>query len=263
MEKNGGVYPGFHIFSKVVQDQARIKNNPNILASNRRAPAAPTLPNRREKEKSNRVLKTDAQPPVIQPDPSPKEGGKTKQCPFHDLNGHTLEECSAFRTKSLDERTEWLLAAGLCYRCLSKGHTASNCKESIECSICKDKRHPALLYRERTRPPTRSGEAVNSKCTSRCNPTDGGVSCSKLLLVDVFSKEKPHTVRRVYAIIDEQSNSSLISTELADELGASGPEVLSYHMQRREGDQVWTTHERCRRTVYGRSGSRPAYSHRV
>lgn len=53
---------------------------------------------------------------------------------------------------------------------------------------------------------------------------EGGVSCSKLLLVDVSSKEKPHAVRRVYAIMDEQSNSSLISVELADELGASGPE---------------------------------------
>ena len=53
---------------------------------------------------------------------------------------------------------------------------------------------------------------------------EGGVSCSKLLLVDVFSKEKSHAVRRVYAIIDEQSNSSLISTELADELGADGLE---------------------------------------
>ena len=41
---------------------------------------------------------------------------------------------------------------------------------------------------------------------------EGGVSCSKLLLVDVFSREKPHAVRRVYAIMDEQSNSSLIST---------------------------------------------------
>ena len=223
-EKNGGEYPGFHIFSKVVQDQARIKNNPNILAANKRTPATPTPPNRREKEKSNRVLKTDAQPP-IQPDPPPKkEGEKIKRCPFHDLTGHTLEECLAFRAKSLDEKTEWLREAGLCYRCLSRGHTASSCRENIECSICKDKRHPALLHRERSRPPIRSGEAVDSKCTSTCNAMEGGVSCSKLLLVDVSSKEKPHAVHRVYAIMDEQSNSSLISVELADELGASGPE---------------------------------------
>ena len=193
-EKNGGEYPGFHIFSKVVQDQARIKNNPNILAVNKRTPATPTPPNRREKERSNQVLKIDAQPP-IQPNPlTKKEGEKIKRCPFHGLTGHTLEECSAFRAKSLDERTEWLREAGLCYRCLSRGHTASSCKESIECSICKDKRHPALLHRERSRPPFRTGEAVDSKCTSTCNAMEGGVLCSKLLLVDVSSKERPHAV---------------------------------------------------------------------
>ena len=53
---------------------------------------------------------------------------------------------------------------------------------------------------------------------------EGGVSCRKLLLVDVFSEEKSYAVRRVYAIIDEQSNSFLISTELADELAADGLE---------------------------------------
>ena len=145
--------PWISHLSKVVQDQARIKNNPNVPATNKRTSATPTPPNRREKEKSKRVLKTNAQPPAIQPDPSPKkEGEKAKLYPFHDLNGHTLEECLAFRAKSLDERTEWLLAAGLCYRCPSKGHTVSDCEENIECSVCKAKSHPAL-HRERTRPP--------------------------------------------------------------------------------------------------------------
>ena len=63
-----------------------------------------------EKEKGNRVMKTDAQPSAIQRDPPPKkEGGKIKQCPFHELNGHTLKECLTFRAKSLEERTEWTL----------------------------------------------------------------------------------------------------------------------------------------------------------
>ena len=53
---------------------------------------------------------------------------------------------------------------------------------------------------------------------------EGGVSCSKLLLVEVSSKEKLHAIHQVYAIMDEKSNSSLISTEHADELEASGPE---------------------------------------
>ena len=73
-----------------------------------------------------------------------------------------------------------------------------------------------LSFTEKTRPPIQSGEAIDSKCTSMCHAMEGGVSCSKLLWVNVFSKEKPHAVHRVYAIIDEQSNSSLISTELAN-----------------------------------------------
>ena len=48
-----------------------------------------------------------------------------------------------------------------------------------------------------------------------------------MLLVDVLSKitDSPH---RVYAIIDEQSNASLINSELADELGADGPREKYY-----------------------------------
>lgn len=93
-----------------------------------------------------------------------------------EISKHT--ECLAFHAKSLDEGTEWLLAAGLCYCCLSKGHTASDCKENIECSR---QSHAALLHRERTRPPTQGGEAIDSKCRSMCHAIEGGASCSKLL----------------------------------------------------------------------------------
>ena len=49
------------------------------------------------------------------------------------------------------------------------------------------------------------------------------MSCSKTLLVDVYSRRNPHLTKRVYAIVDEQSNSSLVTSELADDLGADGP----------------------------------------
>ena len=49
------------------------------------------------------------------------------------------------------------------------------------------------------------------------------MSCSKIVLVDVHSKRIPSATQRLYAIIDEQSNSSLVSCELADELGVEGP----------------------------------------
>lgn len=55
-------------------------------------------------------------------------------------------------------------------------------------------------------------------------------------------REKLHAFRRVYPIIDEHSNSSLVSTELADELGADGP-AEKYFL---------TTYSGTKETKYGR-----------
>ena len=55
-----------------------------------------------------------------------------------------------------------------------------------------------------------------------CVPS-GGLSCSKTLLVDVYSRRNPRLAKRIYAIVDEQSNSSLVTSELADDLEADGP----------------------------------------
>ena len=222
-EKNGDEYPGFRVFSKVVLRHSRIKNNPNILAGATHTPnGSSTSPNRRVQSK--RTLKTNTGPASVKLESAPPKIEETKRCPFHERGGHSLEECKAFGAKPLEEKTDWILKAGLCYRCLSEGHRASDCRKKIQCSICKDDRHIALLHKERPRRFAASTEIVDTKCTLACKPIEGGLSCSKLLLVDVKNKEKPDTLHRIYAIVDEQSNSSLISSELADELGAVGPE---------------------------------------
>ena len=112
--------------------------------------------------------------------------------------------------------------------CLLEQHRPSDCQEKIECSICQDIRHTALFHRARARHPARNRETVDANCTSTCSATEGGVSSSKRLLADVYSKVKPHIIHREYAIIDEQSNSFQISSQLADELGAVGPKERYY-----------------------------------
>ena len=67
-----------------------------------------------------------------------------------------------------------------------------------------------------------------------CGPT-GGVSCSKTLLVDVYSRRNPHLTKRVYAIVDQQSNSSLVTGELADDLGVDGP-LEKYFLSKCSGE---------------------------
>ena len=48
------------------------------------------------------------------------------------------------------------------------------------------------------------------------------------MLVDIYREDRPNEVHRVYAIVDDQSNTSIISTELADKLNAEGPEWKFY-----------------------------------
>ena len=43
------------------------------------------------------------------------------------------------------------------------------------------------------------------------------------VLVDGYSRRNLHLDKRVYAIVDEQSNSSLVTSKIADDLGADGP----------------------------------------
>ena len=147
---NGGAYPPFSRFSELVKEQAKIKNNPNLLANKEAKP-------RREKK----TLKTDMQPTDEKKGDSgneKREGrhGKSKHCPFHDRPGHDLTGCKTFLAKNLEERTEWIKDARLCFRCFSPTHIASRCNVPLKCTICGERRHSALLHRERQPPPNRS-----------------------------------------------------------------------------------------------------------
>ncbi|XP_068707799.1 uncharacterized protein [Montipora foliosa] len=155
---NGGAYPPFSRFSKIVQEQSKIKNDPNVLAGQAASPTQVSTPKPRKEKKT---LKTETRPAAGKDgagedrrEALEKRENKTKHCPYHERDGHDLQECKAFTAKPLEER---------------------------------------------------------------------GVSFSKTLLVDVYSRRNPHLAKRVYAIVDEQSNSSLVTSELADDLGADGP----------------------------------------
>lgn len=188
-EENAGTYPGFVVFSKVVQNQAKIKNNPNVHIGAKLMPVLTlttnTLP-------ANNDLQS----------PSRGKQNTVKRCLFHERAGHSLEECIAFRAKTFDEKTEWIANNRLCYRCFSRDHQAHACQSPVKCSTCGDTRHPTLLHKERPQRTARGNETVETRCTAVCSASSGGTSCSKILLVDVLLKNRPDFVRRVYAIID-------------------------------------------------------------
>lgn len=154
-----------------------------------------------------------------------KSTGEEKYCPFHQRKGHTLSECKAFEGETLEAKNECILRAGLCFRCLSRGHRSSDCTAVVKCTKCGDDRHPTILHKDKTEATRRDhGEELQTACTSVCqDPSSGGVSCSKIVLVDIFREDRAQEPCRAYAILDDQSNASMIGPNLADRLGATGP----------------------------------------
>ena len=172
---------------------------------------------------SRRILKSRAERDLKDLHTSRRnEEERTRHCLFHNKVGHNLEECKVFSTKTFQDKTDWVSKASICFKCLSGDHQANVCERKTRCEISEDNRHFSLLHKEKPHSTQNDTEAVNARCTSDCN-VNGGVSCSKILLVDVLSKIKTDSPHRVHAITNEQSNTSLISSELADKLVADGP----------------------------------------
>ena len=113
-EKYDDAYPGFKDFAAMIQEQARLKNHPNVLASTQ-------LSSLKQKTRDPRPRPPDAHEPSMDSDRRvlkstmedrniPKKGtGEEKYCPFHQRKGHILSECKAFESETLEAKNECIL----------------------------------------------------------------------------------------------------------------------------------------------------------
>lgn len=142
---------------------------------------------------------------------------------------HPLKRFRGFRTMLFDERKKFIKDNNICYRCLaSTSHQAKHCNVTIKCVECGSERHLYLGPVAQTPKPLSSakehgGESVSSSnpdvtatCTKVCGNGISGKSCSKICLVHFFPEGQRHNIKKMYAIIDDQSNLSLAKTEFFD-----------------------------------------------
>ena len=127
-----------------------------------------------------------------------EESNEEKYCPFHDAKGHNLPECKAFARKTLQERTQWLKLAGLCFRCLMQKHLARDCKAVVECTKCVSDRHLETLHMERKKK-KEEDEELKAGRTNVSHRSIDGVSCSKIVLLNISHPERPQKVIKAYA----------------------------------------------------------------
>lgn len=219
--ENRVTFPPFDELVAFMQEMSRIKNDPSFIydVNNNVEKPSSTNPSTHNRLKVN-VRKTEA---------TKGNTDSVFKCILHTNSKHTLNECKAFRAKSIEERRQLVKENGLCFRCCgSKEHFKRDCKVVIKCTECGSDTHPSALHitpqltRTHNMTEVHGGEhkaEVDSKCTQICgNARFTSKSCSKTILVKVFREGFPDNAVKLYAIIDDQSNRSLVKSKVLNDL---------------------------------------------
>jgi len=224
--------PPFTVFVDFVTLEARIRNDPSFK-TDQPASRPPPYDNKRRVISAN---KTEVSP--TNPDTPQRQRVRdlNRYCPLHQA-AHPLAECRAFREKPLTERKAFILNHGICFRCCrSTSHLATLCNADVTCGVCSSPRHNTILHPGS--PPWTSDPRSNienggegssptagivTKCTQVCGGDLSGKSCSKIVLVEVYPVKQPDKAIRTYAIVDDQSNRSLASSDFFDTFSDDSP----------------------------------------
>ena len=139
---------------------------------------------------------------------------------------HSLITCKDFLERSVKERQDLCMSKGLCFSCLRPRHTARHCKRKTQCELCK-KPHATVLHRF---PPEEHEEKNEVSTKETVKATNNCVNCSDtttsmILPVWIHHKDDPDRRVKVYAVLDDQSDTCFITDDVTSSLGVTGPAV--------------------------------------
>lgn len=230
-------FPPFCVFTDFICKEAKARTDPSFNFFTASQPPA-EKGGRWERPTKISVPKTQV---ASVGNPETRKDNRTaepnKHCPLH-KKPHALEKCRGFRGKSLDECKQFLKEHSICFRCCSSAdHIARNCQAVVKCTECESTNHvsalhpgPATWRFKPSVPATEHGgeedetdsQEVTSKCTQVCGEGLSARTCAKICLVNVFPAGSKEESKKMYAILDEQSNRSLARSEFFDLFKISG-----------------------------------------
>ncbi|KAL4008325.1 hypothetical protein ACER0C_002177 [Sarotherodon galilaeus] len=230
-------FPPFSVLVNFIRTEAKARTDPSFNLF-MQAPAERRNKWERPAKTSVHVHKTQVSGTAKSESKESRERiDPNKHCPLH-KKPHPLRKCRGFREKSLDDRKQLLKEHYVCFHCCSSTeHLAKNCTAEITCTECGSTAHVTALH---PHPPTwkpksfpstseDSGEEdkadnqeVKSTCTQACGEGLSARACAKICLVRVFPNGRRGESKRMYAILDEQSNRSLARSEFFEAFKISG-----------------------------------------
>ena len=173
-------------------------------------------------------------------------------CPL--CNGqHALIKCSKFLKSSVDERSEFICSKALGFSCFKSGHMSSGCCNR---SICKEcgRRHHTLSHgvkpksteicpqpdrkSQETQHPSNKNEPLSKKppvagsassnliSVTHSSATESAsiITNCQIIQVLLFHKDNPAKAIKVYALLDDASDTTFVTTQVQRELGIKSVE---------------------------------------
>ncbi|XP_043241191.1 uncharacterized protein LOC122391399 [Amphibalanus amphitrite] len=140
---------------------------------------------------------------------------------------HDVTTCPTFLSKPVDEKAILVSKSGACFFCLRKGHAVRHCRFAKRCNIegCKMKHHRLLHGSKRVGVQSSSqvpGSELDGQRVVAAASLGGKPVTTLLQVVQVTIVGKGGKTRKVCALLDPGSQTSLVAEDVVEELGLEG-----------------------------------------
>ena len=230
------VFPPFSEFVKFVVKEADIVCDPVLSSPPPKEEDSGRTISDRNNDKKPRFLRRPRDANAFTTISNEERHGTAESKPplavklcFYCKGPHDLDACPEFVKKTVSERKEFASAKGLCFGCLQHGHLSKDCKERKKCRVCK-RQHPTPFhgdYRKREET-TCDKRDSNQRPNSAACFMNGQSKCqanSMIVPVWLSHASNPESERLVYALLDDQSDTTFITDTVLNHLGVSGPQT--------------------------------------
>lgn len=240
MEEQSGQFPSFSQFMKFLIREAKIACNPVTSLQALKQGETEKPKQQRQQNVKAKTLTTSSNEETV------------KTCVFCKKNGHTLHICRKFAEKDVPDRVKFVQAEKLCFGCLKPGHLSKSCNSRSVCDTC-NKRHPTCLHEEKDQGEQKAPQVKQSQAQEKSNnqkqeknkpkpqaaqpketatastlrviQDEATVQTAAIIPVWLSSASQPAQEVLVYALLDSQSDTTFVLSEVADALEADKEQV--------------------------------------
>ena len=230
------VFPPFSEFVKFVVKEADIVCDPVLSSPPLNEEDSNRTISERNKDKKPRFPRRPRDANAFTTSSNEEKSGPAETKPplavkscFYCKKSHDIDACPEFVKRTINERKEFASVKGLCFGCLQHGHLSKDCKERKKCSVCK-RQHPTPLhgdFRKREENTCNKGDPNQMPNSAACFMNGQSRSQANSMIVPVWLSHasNPRTERLVYALLDNQSDTTFVADNVLNHLDVSGPET--------------------------------------